>query len=395
MRVVTDRAGGRGRVRLIFKRIETTPAVRHEGGESQGVQPTMKMKTVNKKKKSIAAEPKQKKQKVPSQSVETRRQVDPTNINSEESSEEDSCPLVGSRCKRKQVTESSDSKSTISFHLNAFAKRMRTQRPQTQQRSAGDGGNFQYGSFPTIPVEGEGTFTGENLDTGSEEHDRATREQDAQMFSDSQFDNQGCETQMDSMNPNDKESDSIQDEPDFSSAKSFETETNHSERAIVAHSDPRRQAQPTVGIGRDREVSKLFERRSLIMYKLFEMEVEKVYHELLSNFKLDAPSVNFDYFFIRRLHKELKVIATVHKNHLAMADLPIADEEISFLGFASAPPLALEFSSLADQEQAAAQTRVQQLDQPANENTTMISPEHPNQENETPVQTDGHQAEGN
>ncbi|KZV30049.1 hypothetical protein F511_28140 [Dorcoceras hygrometricum] len=113
--------------------------------------------------------------------------------------------------------------------------------------------------------------------------------------------------------------------------------------------------------GETEEVSELVERRSLILYKLFEMEVEKVYHEHLANFKLDAPS----------------------------------DEEVAFLEFASAPPLALEFSSLAEQEQAAEQTGGQQLDQPANDNMTMIYPEHPTQVNEPHVQTDGHQAEGN
>ncbi|KZV46963.1 hypothetical protein F511_23565 [Dorcoceras hygrometricum] len=340
------------------------------------------------------------------------------------------------------------------------------------QRSAGDGGDSQYGSIPTIPVDGEGTFE-ENLVTGSEEHERANRDQDAQMSNDSLYENQGGETQLDSMNPNDKESDDIQDEPERSSANSLETETNHSERAVVAYSGPRRQAQPTISYtelrlvasirfceldwvthvlpktapkdngkemmevfsrlhpveehcqqvikstwdtvsaqmiifeewvyfrkkmlewGETEEVSELFERRSLILYKLFEMEVEKVYHEHLANFKLDAPSVNHDYFCIRHLHKELKVIATVHKNHRAMAGLPTVDEEVSLLESASNQPQLLEFSSLADQEQAAAQTGIQQLDQPDNENTAMISHEHPAQENEPPVQTDGHQAVGN
>ncbi|KZV40705.1 hypothetical protein F511_32591 [Dorcoceras hygrometricum] len=132
------------------------------------------------------------------------------------------------------------------FAIQAFAKRRRTQRPQTQQRSAGDGGNYQYDSIPTIPVEGEGTFAGENLDTDSEEHERENHDQDAQMSNVSQFENQGFETQLDSMNPNDEESDSIQDEPERSCANSLDTETNHSERAIVAHSGPGKQVQPNI-----------------------------------------------------------------------------------------------------------------------------------------------------
>ncbi|KZV41658.1 hypothetical protein F511_26459 [Dorcoceras hygrometricum] len=181
-----------------------------EGGESQGFQPINKVKPVNRKKKSTTAEPRQKKQKVSTQTVEARSQVAPTNFDSEESSETDSCPLVARRCKRKQ-------------------------------RSAGDGGNSQYGSIPTIPTEGKETFDKENQDNGSEENEKAIRDQDAQMSNDSQFENQGCETELDSMNPNDKESDSIQDEPERSSANSLETKTNNSEKAIVAHSGPGRQ----------------------------------------------------------------------------------------------------------------------------------------------------------
>ncbi|KZV29302.1 putative LRR receptor-like serine/threonine-protein kinase [Dorcoceras hygrometricum] len=78
-----------------------------------------------------------------------------------------------------------------------------------------------------------------------------------------------------------------------------------------------------------------------------------------------------------------------------MAGLQIVDEEVSFLESASNQPLALEFSSLADQEQAAAPIGSQKLDQPDNENTAMTSHEHQAQENEPPVQTDGHQAVGN
>ncbi|KZV31216.1 hypothetical protein F511_09410 [Dorcoceras hygrometricum] len=301
-------------VKMHPQKVLTNTASNAEDEESQGFQPIKKEKTVNRKKKSTAAEPRQKKHK-------KRIRVRWWHVISS-----------GSKWLNPLIKE-----STISFPLKNFAKRKRTQRPQTQQRSAGDGGNSQYDSIPTIPVEGEGTFAGENLETGSEEHERANRDQDAQMSNGSQFENQGFETQLDSMNPNDKESDSIQDEPERSSANSLETETNHSERAIVAHSGPGRQ----------------------------------------------------------RLHKELKVIATVHKNHRAMAGLYIVDEEVLFLESESNQPFLLEFSSLADQEQAAAQTESQQLDHPSNETTVMISHEHPTQENEPPAQIDGHQAVGN
>ncbi|KZV22339.1 hypothetical protein F511_05293 [Dorcoceras hygrometricum] len=80
----------------------------------------------------------------------------------------------------------------------------------------------------------------------------------------------------------------------------------------------------------------------------------------------------------------------------AIEDLPIVDQGASFLESASdqPKPLALEFSSLADQEQAAVQNESHQLDLPDNENTTMTTHEHHVPENEPPVQTDGHQAGG-
>ncbi|KZV32261.1 hypothetical protein F511_27375 [Dorcoceras hygrometricum] len=248
---------------------------------------------------------------------------------------------------------------------------------------------------------------------------------DAQMRNVSHFENQGFEIQLDSMNPNDKESDSIQDEPERSSANILDTETNHSERAIVAHSGPGRQVQPNISYpelrlvvsirfrelnwatqllpriaprdngkkmmeewvhfrkevrikdissleslvkieeqllewGETEEVSELFERRSLIPYKLFELEVEKVYHEHLANFKLDATPMNHDYFFIRRLYKELKVIATVHKNHRAMAGLPIANEELAMP--TPTDPSTLQFMDTTTQTLTTLSTRVSSLD---------------------------------
>ncbi|KZV24158.1 kinesin-1-like [Dorcoceras hygrometricum] len=132
------------------------------------------------------------------------------------------------------------------------------------------------------------------------------------------------------------------------------------------------------------------------MYKLYELEVQELYNEHLANFKLDVPSVNHDYLCLQFLNKELKGIATLHRTQRAMAGLPIFDEEVSFLESASTQPqlLALEFSDLADQEQAAAQTRSHQIYRLENENTAMITLEHQAQENEPPVQTEEHQAIG-
>ncbi|KZV32695.1 hypothetical protein F511_14468 [Dorcoceras hygrometricum] len=103
------------------------------------------------------------------------------------------------------------------------------------------------------------------------------------------------------------------------------------------------------------QVSELFERRSLILYKLYELEVQKLYNEHLVNFKLDVPSVNHDYMCIRFLNKELKEIATQHRAQRVLAGLPIFAPEASFVGSASNQSqfLALEFFSQAEQEKAA------------------------------------------
>ncbi|KZV55729.1 hypothetical protein F511_12564 [Dorcoceras hygrometricum] len=276
----------------------------------------------------------------------------------------------------------------------------RTQRPQTQQRSTGERDDPQHGSIPAVPVEGARISAKENIATGSEEHEGANREQDAQMGGDFQNEeNQG-----------------------------LEKETENSERAIIVRSGSEQQAQPNIfytgqGLftfirireinwgthimpkiaqmdkgkgtldviaklnpveehcqlvlksawnnmsakmdifdewthfcrevrlkdissfdhlsqieeqllewGETEKISELFERRSLIMYKLYGLEVEKLYNEHLDYFKLDAPSVNHDYLCIRCLNEELKEIATLHRAQLALAGLPLMAPEASFAG---------------------------------------------------------------
>ncbi|KZV30299.1 hypothetical protein F511_36475 [Dorcoceras hygrometricum] len=264
-------------------------------------------------KQNEVAEPRQKKQKVSTQTVEARRKVATTNFDSEESSETDSCPLVARRCKRNQVTESSNSESTISFPLKAFAKIRRTQRP-TQQRSADD--EVVARLYPV------------------EEH--------CQQVIKSTWNNVSAQLNIF------KEWVHFRKEVRIKDISSLESLVKIEEQLLEW--------------GETEELSELFERRSLILYKRFELEVEKVYHEHLANFKLDDPSVNHDYLFIRRLNKELNLIATVQE------------------------------SSLSDHEQAAAWTRGHQIDHPYNENTAIITHEHQAQANKPPVQTEEHQA---
>ncbi|KZV33690.1 phosphoglycerate mutase-like [Dorcoceras hygrometricum] len=75
------------------------------------------------------------------------------------------------------------------------------------------------------------------------------------------------------------------------------------------------------------EVSELLQCRSLLMYKLYETEVQNLFDKNLENFKIDVPSFNHDYLCIRFLNNKLKEIATQHRAQRVLAGLPIADQE--------------------------------------------------------------------
>ncbi|KZV35417.1 aspartic protein-like protein 1 [Dorcoceras hygrometricum] len=391
----------------------------------------------------------------------------PRNFDSEEVTEPDPCPLVTRRCRRKQVSKSPDSESTISLPLKDFVKRRRTQRQHQHMGWSGITIASQPDSIPVSPTE-EARISGQdNLMINSREQERIEFDQivqgggddcfgddlefdarmdhegqkdqeitaderegshydsiptvpveDAQMGNDFQTANQGCETQMDFMNPTDKVSDDIRNEPapvkeycqllitsawdNVSTRMTIFEEWLHFRKEVrikdISSFDPLVTIEEQLlEWGETEEVSDLFERRSLIMYKVLELELEKLYYEHLANFKLDSPSVNHDFLCIRRLHKELRMIAVVHRDHRAMAGLSFINQDISYLESASHQQQspALEFSSLADHEQGAAKARSHQTDQQAADDLAMTSHKHRAQENESPIQTDRHQAEGN
>ncbi|KZV39064.1 auxin response factor 9-like [Dorcoceras hygrometricum] len=275
------------------------------------------------------------------------------------------------------LRESFDSESNISLPITHLVRRNKTQRPQTQQRSIGERDDPQHGSIPAVPVE-------------------------------------GSETRMDPVNPN--ESDGAQNESERSTVNSLEKETENTERAIIIgrgkgtldviaklnpveehyqlvlksawnnmsakmdifdewthfHREVRLKdissfdhlisiEEQLLEWGDREQISELFEQHSLIMYKLYGLEVEKLYNEHLANFKLNAPSVNHDYLYIRRLNEELKEIAMLHRPQLAVAGLPIMGPEAPFAGLVFNQPLilALAFSSQAKQEQAVDHTSIQ------------------------------------
>ncbi|KZV47017.1 hypothetical protein F511_16404 [Dorcoceras hygrometricum] len=80
------------------------------------------------------------------------------------------------------------------------------------------------------------------------------------------------------------------------------------------------------------QVSELFKRRSLILYKLYELKVQKLVDEHMENFNPAAPSVNYDFMCIQFLSRELKEISRKHRDLRVLAGLPIVAPKSSFAG---------------------------------------------------------------
>ncbi|KZV15645.1 hypothetical protein F511_33589 [Dorcoceras hygrometricum] len=171
------------------------------------------------------------------QTVEERRPVAPTNFDSEEVSEPDSCPLVTRRRRREQISESSNSKSTISMPLKDFMKKRRTQRQHTQMGWTAATFASQPDPTPVSPIEQDGTTDDQMVQGGGgdyfekylefdarKEHEeqkdqeftveaREDGEQVAHKGDDDQITNPGCETQLYSVKPTANDLGSIQNEP--------------------------------------------------------------------------------------------------------------------------------------------------------------------------------------
>ncbi|KZV27908.1 lipoprotein [Dorcoceras hygrometricum] len=375
-----------------------------------------------------------------------RRPVAPTNFDSEEVSEPDSCPLVTHRRRREQISESSDTESTISMPLKDFVKKRRTQRQRMQmgwtaapfgsqpnptpvslsghvrrlsrpsqgivvfgrndsaghhiksnvgpfrhddsagrsQRAMGIQlskeiklniallsshtklksvknhlpkavkeqknywstiaktleHSYNFSSNPATPVSklegttddqmeqgGGGNYFEKDLEFDARKEHEGQKdpkltadkikdtEHNSHMGDDDQIANQGCETQLDSVNPTAKESGAIQNEPvpveEYFQMLFASAWDNVSERMTMfeewLHFRQELRLRDISSVeslvkieeqllewGETKDISDLYERHSLIMYKLFEQELEKLYHEHLANFKLDVPSVNHD-----------------------------------------------------------------------------------------------------
>ncbi|KZV57505.1 hypothetical protein F511_12315 [Dorcoceras hygrometricum] len=143
------------------------------------------------------------------------------------------------------------------------------------------------------------------------------------------------------------------------------------------------------------EIKELVQRRSLLSYKLYELEVQKLFNENLAHFTNNSPSSRHDFLRLRFLHKELRDITSKHRDQRALAALPTTVSEGLIIRAApvQSPLLALEFSNLSDQAQATARTTIQQIVQQINENLAMTSPKHQAQDNEPPIEQKMNQAQ--
>ncbi|KZV42319.1 pollen-specific leucine-rich repeat extensin-like protein 2 [Dorcoceras hygrometricum] len=143
------------------------------------------------------------------------------------------------------------------------------------------------------------------------------------------------------------------------------------------------------------DIKELVQRRSLLSYKLYELEVQKIFNENLAHFTNNVPSARHDFLCLRFLHKEFRHITSKHRDQRALTGLPttVPNGLIIRATPVQSPLLAFEFSSLADQEQGAARTTIQQIVQQINENSAMTSPEHLALENEPQIEQQTNQAQ--
>ncbi|KZV38178.1 putative pre-mRNA-splicing factor ATP-dependent RNA helicase-like [Dorcoceras hygrometricum] len=244
--------------------------------------------------------------------VEKRGIVVSTNDDPEEESETYSCPLVPRQRRETQVSESSDS-----LPLTHLLKRLRTQRPDhtilpdpIPARTTAPAKSLQVGNIDnltekldlndqTIPTEGEGFKDG------------------ASVFID---------TILTASNTNEE---NIADNEQFAHG-SEEPETIAPTLAAQIHSasaSADQYCQSLIASAREKllewaeteDITELSERRSLILYKLLETELEQLYLAHLANFKTCVASAHYDFECIRLLHQELRLIAAGHRHHRGLA----------------------------------------------------------------------------
>ncbi|KZV30835.1 hypothetical protein F511_36885 [Dorcoceras hygrometricum] len=136
------------------------------------------------------------------------------------------------------------------------------------------------------------------------------------------------------------------------------------------------------------DITELSERRSLILYKLLEIELEKLYLAHLANFKTNVFSAHRDFECIRRLHQELRVIAAAHRHHRGLVGLPFTTPKCDFLPNFSP---ALEIYNLTGTTQGSVLDTYPQHEQHVNQTATHAFYENKAQENEPLIQEADHE----
>ncbi|KZV25033.1 hypothetical protein F511_27957 [Dorcoceras hygrometricum] len=139
------------------------------------------------------------------------------------------------------------------------------------------------------------------------------------------------------------------------------------------------------------DITELSERRSLILYKLLETELEKLYLAHLANFKTNVVSAHRDFECIRRLHQELRLTAAAHRHHRGLVGLPFTTPECDFLPKFSP---ALEIYNSTGTTQGSVLDTYSQHEHHVNQTTTHASYEHKAQENEPLIQKADHEHQG-
>ncbi|KZV22821.1 hypothetical protein F511_12965 [Dorcoceras hygrometricum] len=301
--------------------------------------------------------------------VEARSQAAAAKSKSGTSSGADSCPLAKlgatkkgqAAPKQKKVVDSSDLESTVSLHLVKIMKKQKTQRTRLAQRTAGDQAGFNHGPFPDILAgANDASIAGGleyNMDTTTEMEGQADNASTAA----DQEEHVECTEKMEIEAVNNEHAIVVRygpaqpaQQPITSAGKGICSPVEIREFNWTTHYLPK--IDPTAKGKEILEdfsqpnpveehcllvlksawedvsskmceydkwvhfhtvVSELFERRMLVLYKLYEMEIKKRVDEHCAKFNLAERSVNYDYMCIRFLNHELKEIVKQHRAQTA------------------------------------------------------------------------------
>ncbi|KZV40133.1 hypothetical protein F511_40654 [Dorcoceras hygrometricum] len=334
-----------------------------------------------------------------------------TNDDPEEESETDSCPLVPRQHRATQVSESS-----ASLPLTHLLQRLRTQRPDhtippdpIPARTTAPAESLQVGnidnlmenldlndqteqdenhnhnvhlSHQTIPTEGEGFKDGdEQRDHGSHKQGIGDINLEEGLYQDTQKEHEKNIADNEQFAHGSEEPETIAPTPDAQIHSASASADQYCQSLIASAREKLLEWAET------EDITELSERRSLILYKLLETELEQLYLAHLANFKTSVASAHYDFECIHLLHQELRLIAAGHKHHRGLAGLPLISPECDFLP---------KFSSQSEIYHFTGTARGSVLDayQHVNQTAAHAPHEHHAQETEPQIQMPDHDTHG-